>query len=112
MLGVEMEPDYRRRGARAGAARSALLEVKGLAGTYLRDTTFTLHEGEVLGIAGLPDSGRDELPRLLTDRPEHATAGRVRLDADAEWTDIGDWKADARRAPAARPGPRGHRRRR
>ena len=66
-----------------------LLEVRGLAGIYLRDTTFTLHAGEVLGIAGLPDSGRDELPRLLTDRSSMAYAGEVRVAAPTpEWIDV------------------------
>ena len=45
--------------------------------------------GEVLGIAGLPDSGRDELPRVLTDRARFASGGSLRLDPDVEWTDIG-----------------------
>ena len=49
----------------------------------------------MLGIAGLPDSGRDELPRLLTDRPEHASAGLVRVGSDPEWVDISKWKAPA-----------------
>ncbi len=92
MLGVEMAPDYR-----AAVPEQPhdvpLLEVKGLAGVYLRDTTFTVYQGEVLGIAGLPDSGRDELPRLLTDRRTHASAGSIRLAPAAGWTDIERWKA-------------------
>jgi ABC-type sugar transport system ATPase subunit len=92
MLGVEMEPDYRA-SVPDQPSSTPLLEVKGLAGTYLRDTNFTLWEGEVLGIAGRPDSGRDELPRLLTDRPEHASAGSIRLGSQPAWIDIADWKA-------------------
>ena len=56
------------RGAREGAVGARCSRLEDLSGVYLRATTFTLHEGEVLGIAGLPDSGRDELPRVLTDR--------------------------------------------
>jgi ribose transport system ATP-binding protein len=70
-----------------------LLQARNLAGIYLRDTTFTLHAGEVLGIAGLPDSGRDELPRVLTDRARFAGGGSLRFDPDGEWTEIGGWKA-------------------
>ena len=93
MLGVEMEPDYRAP-VPAGVHSQPLLEVRGLAGTYLRDITFTLHEGEVLGVAGLPDSGRDELPRILTDQISHATAGTIRLTSvSPEWMDVKAWKA-------------------
>ena len=75
MLGVEMEPDYRAEVPEQAEHRAAARGAAAWPASYLRDTTFTLHEGEVLGIAGLPDSGRDELPRLLTDRPEHASGG-------------------------------------
>ncbi len=95
MLGVEMEPDYRAP-VPDEVHSQPLLEVKGLAGTYLRDTTFTLHAGEVLGVAGLPDSGRDELPRVLTDRVSHAIRGAIRLTSDStEWIGIGAWKANS-----------------
>jgi ABC-type sugar transport system ATPase subunit len=92
MLGVEMEPDYRAALPMQDSARP-MLEVKGLAGTYVRDVSLTLRQGEVLGVAGLPDSGRDELPRLLTDRTADATAGSIRVGPESSWTDIGDWKA-------------------
>jgi ABC-type sugar transport system ATPase subunit len=54
--------------AAAGAARKAgepLMEVEGLAGGPLADVTFTLHAGEILGIAGLEEAGIGELPRIL-----------------------------------------------
>ena len=93
MLGVEMEPDYRAP-VPEEVHSQPLLEVRGLAGTYLRDATFTLHAGEVLGIAGLPDSGRDELPRILTDQIGHATGGSIRLTSvSPEWMGIGAWRA-------------------
>jgi ABC-type sugar transport system ATPase subunit len=38
-----------------------LCRVRGFDGPTFRDVSFDLQEGEVLGIAGLPDSGRDEL---------------------------------------------------
>jgi ribose transport system ATP-binding protein len=92
MLGVEMEPDYRAPVPEEVSSKP-VLEVKNLAGVYLRDANFTLYEGEVLGIAGLPDSGRDELPRLLTDRPDHAYGGSVRFSG-GEWTGIGHWTGE------------------
>ena len=42
-----------------------LLTVERLSGNYTRDITFTLHQGEVLGIAGLVGAGRTELLRML-----------------------------------------------
>jgi ribose transport system ATP-binding protein len=46
-------------------AGEVLLECRGLSGHALRDATFSLHAGEVLGIAGLLGSGRSTLLRLL-----------------------------------------------
>lgn len=43
-----------------------ILEVKGLGrGKVLKDVSFTLHKGEVLGLAGLVGSGRTEIARCL-----------------------------------------------
>lgn len=43
------------------AGSGTLCKVRGLSGPTFRDVSFDLREGEVFGIAGLPDSGRDEL---------------------------------------------------
>jgi ribose transport system ATP-binding protein len=92
MLGMEMEPDYRAAVPDEVRPRP-LLEVRDLSGTYLRGVSFTVHEGEVLGIAGLPDSGRDELPRLLTDMRRHASGGTVRFGGDAgSWERLAGWR--------------------
>jgi ribose transport system ATP-binding protein len=42
-----------------------LLTVQRLHGSYVHDVSFTLHRGEVLGIAGLVGAGRSELLRML-----------------------------------------------
>src|SRR5207302_2121031 len=42
-----------------------VLSVTELSGVVLRDVTFQAHGGEVLGVAGLTGSGRDELLSLL-----------------------------------------------
>jgi ribose transport system ATP-binding protein len=57
-----------------------ILRVEGVSrGARLRDVSFTLHRGEILGIAGLLGAGRTELARVIfgADRPD---AGRVLLD--------------------------------
>ena len=42
-----------------------LLDVRRLSGSFCREISFTLHAGEVLGIAGLIGAGRSELLRLI-----------------------------------------------
>jgi ribose transport system ATP-binding protein len=56
-----------------------VLEVSGLTrGTAVRDATFNLRRGEVLGISGLVGAGRTELLRLIAgvDQPD---SGQIRL---------------------------------
>jgi ribose transport system ATP-binding protein len=91
MLGEEAKAHYR--ADLSGAPdRTIELEVRGLSGRYLRSASFAVHRGEVLGIAGLPADGRDELPRLITDAARDALAGRVRMPARSEeWRDIRSW---------------------
>jgi ABC-type sugar transport system ATPase subunit len=72
----------RDRAPAAGADARALLAVEGLAGPRVADATFTLHAGEVLGIAGLPGSGADETIDLLFGR-HRARAGTIRMDGRA-----------------------------
>jgi ribose transport system ATP-binding protein len=60
--------------------KTTILSVEGLSrGKHVRDVSFMLRKGEVLGIAGLVGSGRTELVKLLAgvDRP---TAGTITLD--------------------------------
>lgn len=53
--------------------RPVLLEARGLSRSHVvRDASFRLHAGEVLGLAGLVGSGRSELVRMIysADRPD------------------------------------------
>jgi ribose transport system ATP-binding protein len=75
---IEGQLAYRERdhGAHDGAP---LLEVRGLtAGRRVRDVSFTLRPGEILGLAGLMGSGRTELARALfgIDRVD---SGEIRI---------------------------------
>jgi ribose transport system ATP-binding protein len=62
-----------------------LLEVEALShGKAYRDVSFKLHVGEILGIAGVIGSGREELTRTLAGFAPH-DGGRIRI-ADREVT--------------------------
>ena len=60
---------------------SVVLEVGVRRSKAVRGVSFELHEGEVLGLAGLVGSGRTELARILfgADRP---TGGEILLDGE------------------------------
>ena len=70
----------------AGQAGAELLRVSGLAGRRLRDVSFTLRPGEIVGIAGMLGSGRSELARMLFGA-QAPTAGEIHLrGAKVHWT--------------------------
>lgn len=62
------------------ATDKAVLTVQGLSrGRAVQDASFTLHAGEVLGIAGLVGAGRTELLRLIAG-VDRADAGRILIE--------------------------------
>jgi ribose transport system ATP-binding protein len=68
---------------RASATREPLLEVRNLSAEgFLRDISFTLYEGEILGVAGLVGAGRTTLARVLFGAA-HMTAGQIVLGKHA-----------------------------
>lgn len=94
MLGADAKAHYHADLAAGDAARPAL-EVRNLSGRYLRGVSFEVRRSEVLGIAGLPADGRDELPRLLTDAHRSALSGEVRVGGTAgAWEQIRSWSPD------------------
>lgn len=59
--------------------RTVLIEVEGLATARLRGLSFRVHRGEILGIAGITGSGREEVaPALFGALPWDA--GRISVD--------------------------------
>jgi ABC-type sugar transport system ATPase subunit len=68
-----------------------ILEVQGLTGCGFRDVSFTVHRGEVVGIAGLVGAGRTELARGIYGADPirsgtvkvHGKPARIRNPADA-----------------------------
>ncbi|RIK86580.1 MAG: D-xylose ABC transporter ATP-binding protein [Hyphomicrobiales bacterium] len=64
----------------SSSARSeTLMQVTNLTGVRARDVSFDLRAGEILGIAGLPGSGADEVMDLLFAR-NRRQAGRIAID--------------------------------
>lgn len=62
MVGRELGQDYP---VRLGKIGEPILKVKGLTNSYLKDCSFELHKGEILGFAGLVGAGRTELARAI-----------------------------------------------
>ncbi len=78
MIGRRVDQLYPRRPRAPG---EAILEVTGLSGVEKPDAAaFTLHRGEVLGIAGLMGAGRTELLRAIFGL-DPLRSGKVRLGA-------------------------------
>ncbi|PCK81096.1 sugar ABC transporter ATP-binding protein [Rhizobium sophoriradicis] len=62
------------------ATRTVSVEVRNLSTHHIRDVSFDLHQGEVLGVAGLVGSGRTELLRAISGA-DRLTSGTVKVDA-------------------------------
>ncbi|HEY4044847.1 MAG TPA: sugar ABC transporter ATP-binding protein [Rhodopila sp.] len=78
MVGRDLSSFYKKE-HRLGGAGAPVLEVTGLAdGHRVKRGSFTLHAGEVLGLAGLVGAGRTELARLIYGA-EPRTAGTIKL---------------------------------
>lgn len=101
MLGASLETELRWQDRSVDRSRTPLLRASGLClGERVRDVSFDLHAGEVLGIAGLLGSGRTELFRVLfgIDRPEAGS-----LEIDGKRVTIGSPGAALRRGMALVP---------
>ena len=84
MIGARApEPgDLRHTPAEVATRRRAVLEVAGLTTERLHDVSFSLHEGEVLGLGGLAGQGQSDVLAALFGAEKHLD-GRIRIDGDA-----------------------------
>ncbi|MEQ9406707.1 MAG: sugar ABC transporter ATP-binding protein [Fuerstiella sp.] len=77
MVGRSIENEFPKQAAEIGPVR---LDVRGLTrGDAVRDVSFQVRRGEVLGLTGLVGAGRTELVRLIFGA-DPADAGRMTLD--------------------------------
>ncbi len=74
MVGRQLQHEYYREQRQSPPSDKIILECDGLAKTGMfSGVSFTLHEGEVLGIAGVIGSGREDVARCL--------AGHAKIDS-------------------------------
>jgi ribose transport system ATP-binding protein len=62
---------------KAAERREIVLEVSGLGCNMLRDVGFVVHAGEIVGIAGITGSGRDEVAAALFGGQNRAGEARI-----------------------------------
>ena len=78
MVGRDLSSFYKK-SHRFKPSAAPVLEVRGLGdGRRVRDVSFDLHAGEVLGLAGLVGAGRTEMARMLFGA-DRRTGGEVKL---------------------------------
>jgi ribose transport system ATP-binding protein len=80
MVGRALGQQYPK--AKAAIGAKPALEVKGLSGGIVRDVSFEVRPGEILGFAGLVGAGRTDVARLVFGA-DRATAGEIRLNGKA-----------------------------
>lgn len=80
MVGRALKETFPAREQRIG---ETILEAESLYGNGLRDISFSLRKGEILGIAGLIGSGRTELIRLIYGA-DKLTSGTIRLNGKVQ----------------------------
>ena len=80
MVGEDVDPDYRAPVA-AKPDAPVVLEARDVAGSWLRGVDLDVHQGEILGIAGLAGAGVLELPYVIAGHAPRGdkVTGRLRL---------------------------------
>lgn len=96
MVGRSLQAEYYREPLQKAFQEEIVLEADELSfGNAYKNISFKLHAGEILGIAGVIGSGREELARTLAGFAPHSSGHlrvsnrEVRLNTPAEAVDIG-----------------------
>jgi len=101
MLGQDVEAEVSPVGAHV-EGRPLVLEARALGGRELISADIRLREGEIVGVAGLVGSGRDELPYVLAGLVSRAR-GEVRIGGgEHPWVAASRVKTDVALVPADR----------
>jgi ribose transport system ATP-binding protein len=82
MVGIAPHGHVSTRAARDVASRRAALSARGLAGSGLADINLDVHQGEIVGVAGLEGQGQRELFRMLGGVAP-STSGTIEVDGRA-----------------------------
>jgi ribose transport system ATP-binding protein len=77
ILGRDLESTFTEREAEPSSGTDARLDVRDLAANSLKGVSFSVAAGEILGIAGIVGSGREELTPLISGAESHR--GEVRV---------------------------------
>ena len=59
------------------SAGDVVVQAERITGRFLTGASITLRAGEIVGLAGLPGSGREELPYVLAGSHDHPVTGRI-----------------------------------
>nr|WP_296267696.1 sugar ABC transporter ATP-binding protein [uncultured Merdimonas sp.] len=78
MVGRELTETYPQRSVKCG---DTILEVKDLSGPSNEKTSFCIHEGEIVGLAGLVGAGRTEIARLIIGA-DKKTSGEIYIKGE------------------------------
>jgi ribose transport system ATP-binding protein len=76
----QTEEADRPRSAEAFAGAPVRLKLEGVAGRYLRGVDAEVRAGEILGVAGLLGSGREDLPYIIAGATTDGVVGRFTVD--------------------------------
>ncbi|HLJ03107.1 MAG TPA: sugar ABC transporter ATP-binding protein [Solirubrobacteraceae bacterium] len=90
MVGTDVDPDYRAPVADRPDS-PVVLELRDVHGRRLHGLSLQVHRGEILGVAGLPGDGVQELPYALAGHARHPVRGEIRLpQRSSAWSELAD----------------------
>ncbi len=90
MVGSEVDPDYRAPVA-ARPDSPVVLELRDVHARRLRGLSLEVHRGEILGIAGLPGDGVQELPYVIAGHSPYPATGALRMPLrSSEWSPVAE----------------------
>ncbi|MFA4926943.1 MAG: sugar ABC transporter ATP-binding protein [Patulibacter sp.] len=82
MAGADVDTDVRPQPFVRRPDSVPAIEAVDLRGRYLRGVDLTVHPGEIVGVAGLLGSGREELPYVLAGARADSATGRIRAGGE------------------------------